>query len=458
LRDALRDAARGPWPTPPDLLYPGTSGDPLPYLGGTHLGDTHLRGTDLSGTDLSGTDLSGTGLSGTGLGSSDLGGTDLGGTAWLGMPAPSGAAAPAASQTPAAATERCDVPATGSGPAVPVQRQRHRSTRRRRLLPLLRSRGGLHRTLRVCVTGSAVVVMPALAGATLLLVAIILLVSLLGLRWLLRPAVTRNSPYLVREVRRETTLTGTLVLEPAPYRRRGSRIRLARRSPDSPGSPIGPRHMPHFDWFGRGHGRTPGRFAWIRLDSPLGPLHGRPCTVVSAPGSRLLELTVRDDEGIAADLALVPGRRVFVDGPYPEAGDEDPNAPTLLLIATEAGSDPMMSLLRTHAHRRDGRPHVLVMAGNSPDDAPFAEELDHLRTLLDLELVQVTPHAGRGRTRQVGEIDTDLLGSLLAGRPTLRSAEVVVYGPDPMVRSTRAALIALGIDDRHISPGSLGVA
>lgn len=248
-----------------------------------------------------------------------------------------------------------------------------------------------------------------------------LVIAMFGNRWLLRPVRARRAPYVIQEIRPESPSTSTLVL--APSRKHQRRLRYC-----------------------------PGQFAWIRLDSPVGPLQGHPVTIAPAPDDdRNLQFTIRLADALTdAALTLSPGRRVFVDGPYQDFDDEHLDSRSLLLVAAGAGVTPAMSILRAHAHRRDARPHVLLVGGRYPDELVFADELRHLSKLMSLDVVRVVSVSRPSWTGRTGRIDQRLLRSVIEARPVLWSASVIVCGPAPMMSDTWTALVDLGIDDRQI--------
>jgi predicted ferric reductase len=60
-----------------------------------------------------------------------------------------------------------------------------------------------------------------------------------------------------------------------------------------------------------------------------------------------------------------------------------------VLIAGGIGITPMMSMLMTAAERQDNRPFLLIYASKTWSDVTFREQLDELKTQLNLTIIHV---------------------------------------------------------------------
>jgi len=239
-------------------------------------------------------------------------------------------------------------------------------------------------------------------------------------RWIRRPFVSLRQAYVVKEVRRATPTVNTLVLSPSRRRQRPMTYR-------------------------------PGQFAWLRLDSPFGPLQGNPFSLSSGIDStRDIEFTIRNAGDFTATVGeLTPGRKVYVDGPYGSFNDDYAGGEQLLLIAGGVGMAPMMSILRSHAFRADPRRHLLVASARTPEELMFAEELDQLGEDLDLEIIPVVskpPPDWRGAT---GRVDEELLAEIL-DTYDLYHAHVFICGPPTMMDDVSQALLNHRVPARNI--------
>lgn len=298
-------------------------------------------------------------------------------------------------------------------------------------LSLLRQRLGtryeswrwLHVVLGLgAVTGSAlhVVWLRHLTRDELMLrwfeLSVALLAAVLLYRWVLRPLLDARHAYVVDTVRPESDSVTTVVLRPARHRHRGL----------------------EFD---------PGQFAWIRLDRPFGPAEEHPFTIASgAHRPRELEFTIRhagDFTGLVSRLR--PGRRVYLDGPHGSFTVDAGRAEGLVLVAGGVGITPMMSMLRTAAHRRDPRPHLLVVGARHVDELLFRDELRELTHRMRLAVVEVLSSPPPGWYGATGRVDLALLDRVLPRQVSTGRCEVFVCGPPAMVGSVQLALDDLGV-------------
>lgn len=243
------------------------------------------------------------------------------------------------------------------------------------------------------------------------------LVAMLAHRWLYEPFVARSRPYTVLEVRAENSSTSTVVLAPRHGYQPGLRF-------------------------------AAGQFAWIRLDSPFALREEHPFTIASgAHDHRRLEFTVREVGDFTRQVRqLAPGRTVYLDGPHGSFSlDSSPGvdrAAGVVMVAAGVGMTPMMSMLRTLAHQRDRRSHLVIQGARTPDDLLFRSELAQLQRVLDLRVVQVLSAPTPEWTGWVGRIDEHVLRTLL---PRSRRRPYFLCGPPVMVTQVSSSLRRLGV-------------
>jgi ferredoxin-NADP reductase len=148
--------------------------------------------------------------------------------------------------------------------------------------------------------------------------------------------------------------------------------------------------------------------------------------------------------------SLRPGTSVWVDGPYGDFTVDLRPAAGAAMIAAGVGITPMMSMLRTLAHRHDRRPFVLVRGAREVEELIFADELADLAGRLDLTVVDVVRRAPPGWPGVTGEVDRALLRALLPGPHQLHQLDYYVCGPPGFVDAAVRDLTALGVPDRRL--------
>ena len=248
-----------------------------------------------------------------------------------------------------------------------------------------------------------------------------ILTGVLGYRWVVRPLLATRHAYVIDTLRRESDSVSTLVLRPLRHRHRGLR----------------------FD---------PGQFAWLRLDRPLAPAEEHPFTIASgAHRPRELEFTIRDAGDFTALVRRMrPGRRVYIDGPHGSFTVDARRAHGLVLVAGGVGITPMMSMLRTLAHRRDDRPHLLLVGAKTVDDLLFRDELADLARRLHLTVVEVVSAPPPWWTGRTGRVDRRLLDEVLPRAVHTGGFDVYICGPPAMLEGVSTALDELGVPAAHV--------
>jgi predicted ferric reductase len=250
----------------------------------------------------------------------------------------------------------------------------------------------------------------------------VLALSVLGVlayRWLWRPVFGAQSEYVVREVRPETNTVSTLVLQP-----RRDRHGLDRRSLEF----------------------APGQFAWLRLNPSI-RAEEHPFTIASsAHAGEWTEFTIRHiGDFTRAIRRLRPGSPVWVDGPHGAFSVDLKPSTGLVMIAGGVGITPMMSMLRTLAHRRDVRPHRLVVVARTADELLFREELGQLTGRLDLTVVELLRQPPQGWTGATGTVDEKLLTALLPGKFRRNQLDFFLCGPPALVNDVLTVLAGMDI-------------
>jgi len=251
------------------------------------------------------------------------------------------------------------------------------------------------------------------------------LLAALAYRWLWRPVVTPGGKHVVREIRPETPTVTTLVLQPRAHARTG------RVTPTL-----------HF---------VPGQFAWLRM-RPWMTAQDHPFTIASgAHTPTRVEFTIRHRGDFTHALRqLRPGDPVWLDGPHGRFSVDLHPSTGLVMIAGGVGITPMISMLRTLAHRHDQRPHRLLVVARTIDDLLFRGELHQLTTQLDLTIVELLRHPPPDWTGATGDLTDTLLTNLLPDTPHHDQLDYYLCGPPRLITEALTLLHRLNIPRTHI--------
>jgi predicted ferric reductase len=246
-----------------------------------------------------------------------------------------------------------------------------------------------------------------------------LFVALLLNYRLLRPLRLQRRPWELVQNRDEGASTGTLVLRPVGHR--GLRF-------------------------------EPGQFAWLSTGTSSFGFSQHPISMSGSAGPPFvpLEFSIKAlGDWSAKDVPrLVPGARVYVDGPYGAFSPDRVPAQSFVLIAGGIGIAPMRSILMTLRDRGDRRPVLLIHAAHDPDRAVFREELALLAQLMELTLVPVYEAALPTWRGERGFVTAELLRRHLPA--DVSHVQFFVCGPPAMMDPVEQALRHLGVKSSQL--------
>lgn len=146
---------------------------------------------------------------------------------------------------------------------------------------------------------------------------------------------------------------------------------------------------------------------------------------------------------------LKPGDHVCVDGPYGAFNTHDPRAQKgLVLIAGGIGLAPVMSIVNTLADRGDKRPVWVFYGDLNEDTVLYREELEALKSRLNLNLVIALEKPKNPDYVPCGYISKQLLGEHLPENKT--ELMYFICGPLPMLKAINKHLDFHGIPKTQI--------
>jgi predicted ferric reductase len=224
---------------------------------------------------------------------------------------------------------------------------------------------------------------------------------------IVKPLFMLRRPYRVSEVRKERGDTSTLVMHPDGH--------------------------PGFRF-------SPGQFGWLTVWGSPFKITGHPFSFSSSAEvtDGRVEMSIRNLGDFTSAIYKVPvGQRVYLDGPYGAFTIGNP-ADMHVLIAGGVGITPMMSMIRTLADRNDTRPAILLYGSRDWESITFREELEALKTRLNLTVVHVLANPPAGWTGEQGFITADVFKRHLP--PPYANHEYFICGPNVMMDAIEKAL------------------
>ncbi len=193
-----------------------------------------------------------------------------------------------------------------------------------------------------------------------------------------------------------------------------------------------------------------GQIAWLTINRSPFLIHEHPFSIASSAERReTYKFTIKELGDFTSQInECSPGTRVYVDGPYGTFTMKRHPAPGYILIAGGIGSVPMISMLRTMADRGDQRPVVFFYGNQNWDWVSFREELEELKTRLNLKLVHVLEQPPEDWEGEVGLINTEVFRRHL---PDVQEDWVsFICGPIPMIPFVERGLREIGLPESQI--------
>jgi predicted ferric reductase len=189
----------------------------------------------------------------------------------------------------------------------------------------------------------------------------------------------------------------------------------------------------------------PGQFAWLTLGRSPFAIEDHPFSFSSSAEDReRVAMTIKEAGDFTNGVgALQPGTPAYLEGPHGAFSIDRYEGMGCVFVAGGVGITPVMSMLRTLADRGDARPQLLVYGARRWEDVTFREELEALRTRLDLRIVYVLSEAPPDWQGARGRITAELLAGHL---PEDRAAYLYfVCGPPAMMDAAERSLLSAGV-------------
>jgi predicted ferric reductase len=190
-------------------------------------------------------------------------------------------------------------------------------------------------------------------------------------------------------------------------------------------------------------GAQPGQFFIWRFLTRHDWWHAHPFSLSAAPRPNMMRITVKDlGDGSKALQDLVPGTRVFAEGPYGTFTADKRTRPGVLLIAGGIGITPLRAVLDSF---RRGDDVVLCYRVAHDDEVIFRHELDEIVRKRGITL-HIVPGA------DIGDDRTDKLGvpALKHNVPDIATRDCFVCGPPGLIDAVCRRLRTLGVPESQI--------
>lgn len=197
----------------------------------------------------------------------------------------------------------------------------------------------------------------------------------------------------------------------------------------------------------------PGQFAWVYIRSKPGQAREHPFSfTASAENPREISFGIKalgDFTSTIKDVKV--GEKVFLEGPYGSfSADNHPHVLEYVFIAGGAGITPVLSHLRTFAERGEKRRLTLINANKEWDGVAFREELDDLKSRLNLQIVHVIEKPSPDWTGENGFLNAQILEKYLPKQRGAQDLRVFICGPIPMMNAAEKALLSSGVPGQCI--------
>ncbi|MDO8863943.1 ferredoxin reductase family protein [Haliea sp. E1-2-M8] len=200
-----------------------------------------------------------------------------------------------------------------------------------------------------------------------------------------------------------------------------------------------------------------GQFTWISTSPSVFARNEHPFSIATTRKSLpKVSYVIRELGDYTRQLGkLVPGQRVWVDGPHGVFTQNARNARGVVLIAGGAGIGPIMGILRELCDQKDERPIRLIYGNRTIEQMSFLTEIESIQSQLDMESILVLEKPPEEFSGHTGYINRDVLEKI-ASHPDAGTWDFYICGPPIMVKAVESALLSLSVPRDRILYEQLG--
>lgn len=212
-------------------------------------------------------------------------------------------------------------------------------------------------------------------------------------------------------------------------------------------------------------GLQAGQFCQWRFLAGHGWMRAHPFSISAVPQDHRLRITAKFlGDGSRGLADLLPGTRVFFEGPYGALTADRRLKRDVLMICAGIGITPMRALAEqlategaSHEHGRLKRPAVTVLHRvQRAHDLTFAAEFNHLAARADVRVIPLIGRRGTGSSFFPGPHPVEPGRELRTMVPGLTHREVYICGPKPFTREVRRVLNDNGVPPDHVHAEEFG--
>ncbi|TCO10498.1 ferredoxin reductase family protein [Natronoflexus pectinivorans] len=233
---------------------------------------------------------------------------------------------------------------------------------------------------------------------------------------IVRPWVNRKRPYVIRNIIAERDDCWTIELTPQGHQ--GMKYKC-------------------------------GQFVWITIGSTPFKMQQHPFSIASACTGSTIKLTAKNSGDFTSTWKnLKPETTAYLEGPFGSFTPEPEKH--MFMVMGGIGITPGIGMLRTLEQQNSSKEVILLYANPDWENITFREELERLRTVVNLQLIHVLQELPQNPQSNIekGLIDYEIIKKHAPAN--LNDFAFYICGPKPMMDAAELAVRDLGADWRYV--------
>ncbi|ASB51059.1 xylene monooxygenase [Alkalitalea saponilacus] len=192
-----------------------------------------------------------------------------------------------------------------------------------------------------------------------------------------------------------------------------------------------------------------GQFVWITIGNTPFKLQQHPFSIASACVGSTITLTAKNSGDFTSTWKdLKPGTTAYLEGPFGSFTPEPEK--DMFMVMGGIGITPGIGILRTLEKQNSSKKVILLYANPDWETITFREELEKLRTVINLQLVHVLQELPENPQSNLekGLIDFEIVKKYAPAN--FSDYAFYLCGPKPMMDAAELAVRDLGADWRYV--------